>query len=166
MREFLRSFPVSSKHYIFVTWFFIALLIGGCRTTPMPPVNLKEPGWIVREGQAVWKRDRNAEELAGEVIVATRDRNGFVQFTKTPFPMIIAQTTPNHWQVEIPIQNRRFAGPGSPPKRLIWAHLPSLLMGHAAPKGWSWKLSPDNSWTLENSHTGETLQGYLSSAPK
>lgn len=147
--------------------FCAVVMLAGCRTTPMRPVDLKEPGWTVHEGQAVWKRDRNATELAGEVIAATRsDGSGFVQFTKTPFPMIIAQTTPNHWQIEIPTQNRRFSGPGSPPKRLIWAYLPALILGRPAPKGWSWSWLPDNGWRLENSRTGETLQGYFSSAGK
>jgi hypothetical protein len=138
-------------------------LFAGCRMTPLTPVNLQEGGWTVREGQAVWKRTKDAPEIAGDVLVATRgDGKSFVQFTKTPFPMIIAQTTTNRWQVEIPMQNKRYSGPGAPPKRLIWAYLPGLLAGESPPKGWSWNRLPENGWRLENSRTGEMLQGYLS----
>ena len=102
---------------------------------------------------------QKSQEIAGEVLVANRaDGAGFVQFTKTPFPMIIAQTTTNHWQIEIPVQNRRFSGPGSPPKRLIWAYLPGLLAGRPAPKGWSWTVKPDDAWRLENRRTGEKVE--------
>lgn len=150
-------------HYIFVS----LLCLTACRTTPLPSVNLQDPGWMVREGQAVWKRNKDAPEIAGEVLLATRaDGRTFVQFTKTPFPMIMAQSTTNRWQVEIPMQNKRFSGPGSPPKRLIWLYLPRLLSGGSPPKGWSWNVSPENGWRLENARSGELLQGYFSPAQK
>src|SRR5258708_3062502 len=51
----------------------VLLGVVGCRTAaPLPVVNLKEPGWTVREGQAVWRRDRKAPEIAGDILVATR----------------------------------------------------------------------------------------------
>lgn len=149
----------------FLATVVLLMTVTGCRTAPLPAVNLKEPGWNVREGQAVWKRNKTAQEIAGELLVATRaDGSSFVQFTKTPFPMFIARTTAHRWQIEIPMQKKRYSGPGSPPKRLIWAHLPELLAGHPPPKGWSWKTLPDNGWLLENRSSGETLQGWLSSA--
>jgi hypothetical protein len=145
----------------------LVFLATGCRLTPMAPVNLQEGAWKVREGQAVWKRNKDAPEIAGDVLVATRrDGSTFVQFTKTPFPMIIAQTTTNRWQIEIPMQNKRYSGPGSPPKRLIWAYLPRLLAGEPPLKGWSWNILPDDGWRLENFRTGEKLQGYLSPPAK
>ena len=52
----------------------VALLFAltGCRTiAPLPPVNLGDPLWTVREGQAVWKRDANSPEIAGDLILAT-----------------------------------------------------------------------------------------------
>ena len=145
----------------------VAIILTACRTTPLPSVNLQEPGWTVREGQAVWKRDKDGPEIAGELLVATRpDGRNFVQFTKTPFPMIVAQSTTNRWQVEIPMQNKRYSAPGSPPKRLIWLYLPRLLSGGSPPKGWSWSSLPENRWHLENSRSGEVLEGYLSPAQK
>jgi hypothetical protein len=145
----------------------LVLACTGCSLTPLAPVNLQEGRWKVREGQAVWKRNKDAPEIAGDVLLATReDGSTFVQFTKTPFPMIIAQTTTNRWQIQIPMQNKRYSGPGSPPKRLIWAYLPRLLAGTAPPKGWLWNPLPDNRWRLENSRTGEILEGYLSPSVK
>src|SRR3954454_11899974 len=102
MRAISPHVPVRVRDYIFVRWwkekrhgsaalhnlatfgracandgaFFwligTLVLAAGCSTAPMHPVNLKEPGWTLREGQAVWKRNRNATEIAGEVLVANR----------------------------------------------------------------------------------------------
>src|SRR3954468_18100353 len=76
------------------------IAFAACRTAPLAPVDLKEPGWIVREGQAIWRRNKEAPEIAGELLVATRDGMRFIQFTKTPFPMIVARSTTNRWQIE------------------------------------------------------------------
>ena len=138
----------------------------GCRLVPaLPPANLSEPGWRVREGQAVWRVKRDAPEIAGEVLLATRDDGRvFVQFTKTPFPFLIGQSTTNTWQAELPTQNRRYSGRGKPPKRLIWLYLPRVLSGAPPPKGWEWQELDSNRWRLENRRKGELLEGYLTPA--
>src|SRR5690348_14718641 len=76
----------------------------GCQTArPLPPVDLKEPGWTLHEGQAVWTRKPGGAGVAGEVLVGTRaDGRGFVQFTKAPFPLVIGQVAPQRWSVEFP----------------------------------------------------------------
>ena len=137
----------------------------GCRLIPaLPPANLSEPGWRVREGQAVWRAKREAPEIAGEILLATRaDGRAFVQFTKTPFPFLIGQSTTNRWQAELPTQNRRYSGPGKPPRRLMWLYLPRLLSGEAPPKGWNWRDLGGGRWQLENKKTGEMLEGYFNS---
>src|SRR5438552_18881541 len=91
-----------------------ALLLGvGCQTIPpLPPVDLSAPGWTVRQGQALWRPKKNAPEIAGELLVAQRDGQAFVQFTKTPFPFVIAQASTNGWQLELPTQNKRYGGHG------------------------------------------------------
>src|SRR6266849_4744571 len=88
----------------------VLVLVAGCRTVPrLAPVNLQEPGWTVRPGQAVWARARGKPEVAGEILVATRpDGRAFVQFSKSPFPLIIAQSTPHSWEAEIPMDNKRY----------------------------------------------------------
>jgi hypothetical protein len=145
-------------------FFYIPLCLAvflGCHTVPpLPQANFKEPGWNVKEGQAVWCRKKNEPELAGEFLLATRDDRAFVQFTKTPFPLLTAQKNAHSWELEIPTENRRYSGPGAPPKRIIWLQLPGLLAGQPPPKGWSWEFS-GNHWHLANSRTGETLDGYF-----
>jgi hypothetical protein len=146
---------------------FCCLLVGavGCSLIPpLPAANLAEPGWRVREGQAVWRMNRDAPEIAGEILLATRSDGGaFVQFTKTPFPFLIGQTTTNRWQAELPTQNRRYTGHGNPPKRLIWLYLPRVLAGSAPPKGWQWRDLGEGRWRLDNPKTGEMVEGYFSS---
>lgn len=138
------------------------ILLTGCRTiAPLPPANLAEPGWTVRQGQAVWRAKHDAPEIAGEILVATRgDGRAFVQFTKTPLPFAVAQRTRESWQVEFPIQNRRYSGRGNPPARLVWLHLPDCLAGTRLAKAWSCEHSGEQ-WRLENAATGELLEGYL-----
>ncbi len=135
----------------------------GCRTVPasLPRVDLKQPGWTVHEGQAVWTLEHKSREIAGDVLVATRkDGEGFVQFSKSPFPLVIAQASTNRWQVEFPPQNKHYAGRGKPPKRLIWLYLPRVLEGRLPPQGWTWRQD-SNGWRLENHATSEALEGYF-----
>ena len=136
--------------------------IVGCTALPLlPPANLTEPGWTIYQGQALWRTKNDAPEIAGEFLVGLRE-NGqtFAQFTKNPLPMIIAQASTNHWQVEMPMQNKRYAGKGKPPKRLIWLYLPSVLAGQPPPAGWSWQQQSGDAWRLENTASGERLEIY------
>jgi hypothetical protein len=141
-----------------------ALGAAGCRTaSPLPPADFKQPGWTVRQGQAVYVTKRGAPEIAGEILLATRnDDRAFVQFSKTPFPLMIAQSASNYWELQVPAQNRRYAGHGLPPARLILLWLARVLSGQPPPKGWSWH-SDEHGWRLENPATGERLEGYLNS---
>ena len=126
----------------------------------MAPVNLQEPGWTVRQGQAVWKLP-SGHDIAGDVLVATAQGNrSFVQFTKTPFPILVGQSSDNHWQVEIPAEKKFYTGPGAPPTRLIWLYLPRALLGQPLPRGWSWRQTQDD-WRLENPKTGEAIEGFF-----
>lgn len=143
--------------------FILLVLLASCRSlSPLPPANLAETGWTVRHGQAVWKSGADTPELAGEIVVATRtDGRTFTQFTKSPLPFVVAQTTTNAWQIEFAAENRRWAGRGNPPSRLGWLHLARCLSGMNPPKDWSFRKGDDGMWRLENSKTGETLEGYV-----
>jgi hypothetical protein len=115
-----------------------------------------------RQGQAVWKSRADAPEIAGELLLATSvDGRTFTQFTKTPLPILVAQTTTNAWQIEFVVENRKFAGRGSPPARLAWLHLAGCLSRVNPPKGWTFTKGDDGTWRLENKKTGEMLEGYL-----
>ena len=141
----------------------LLLVATGCQTArPLPPANLKEPGWTVHEGQAVWRTNRGKREVAGEFLFATRtDGRVFVQFSKNPFPLVIAQSTASTWFAEIPTQKKRYSGHGKPPARLIWLYLPHVFAGQPPPKGWSWKTLERNGWRLENQATGESIEGVV-----
>lgn len=156
----------------FTNRIFASLLTGlllipaiGCRTVPpLAPVNLNEPGWTVRQGQAVWKRQRQAPEIAGEILLATGPNGrAFVQFTKNPFPLMIAQSTAETWQVEAPMENKRYSGRGKPPARLIFLWLPRALAGQTLPREWKWQQLQNNGWRLKNEATGEWLEVYFTS---
>ena len=143
---------------------------------PMPKADLSGPGWTVQQGQAVWHTPRQnifapphagmppprpAPEIAGDLILATRtDGSAFVQFSKTPFTVAIAQMTPSGWQLEIPPQNRHFARHGKPPAQIVWLQLANALNGKSVAKNWTWHGSAAN-WHLENRSSGESLEGYL-----
>lgn len=138
------------------------LFTTACRTVPLlPKADLSENGWTTFQGQAVWQANENASEIAGELLLAThREGRSFVQFTKTPFPFVIAQSTTNSWQIESPIQERIFSRRGSPPARVIWFQLPRAWSGKPLPERWSWEIS-EHHWTLWNARSGERLEGYL-----
>jgi hypothetical protein len=151
------------RHFSRLIGFILAANLCGCLSLrPLPKADLSQPGWTLRQGQAVWKPPgRTSPEIAGELLLATRtDGSAFVQFTKTPFPFIIAQSTSNRWQLEIPPQNKRYTEPGKPPARIVWFQLVNALAGKPLAHGWTWHDSGTN-WELKNS-SGESLAGYLS----
>jgi predicted small lipoprotein YifL len=140
----------------------LAALAGCGSLAPLPEADLKQPGWVVHQGQAIWRPKRGGTEIAGELLVATRPGGDvFVQFTKEPFPMVIARGSSSQWQIESPLQNRRYSGRGRPPSRVIWLSLASAVSGEPLPKGWSWQKLENNQWRLSNASSGETLEGYF-----
>jgi len=145
-----------------ILYLFPVLWLAGCKLIPtLPRVDLHDAAWRVLEGQAVWRPNRTAPELAGEFLLATNVNHAiYFQFSKAPFPMIVAQSTAKGWQLEIPIRGKCYSGPGSPPARVIWLRLPALLRGEPPPKHWLWTHSGDH-WTLANEKTGESIDGVL-----
>ena len=158
-----KLFPARQFFELAVLSVIAAALTTGCLDTrPLGRVNLSEPGWQVKEGQGVWKMKKTSPELAGEILLATRtDGRAYLQFTKTPFPFVIAQLTMKSWQFELPTQNRRYSGPGKGPARMPWLRLPGLLRGEKPPAGWRWRVPETNHWRLEKLSTGEFIEGFL-----
>lgn len=150
----------TGRRAVFLLLAGLAILVG-CRTAPPPPANFSEPGWKVRQGQAVWRGEHGASEIAGELLVATHT-NGrvYVQFTKTPMTLVSAQSTGTRWFINFP-PNGQWDGFGPPPSRVIWLHLAKFLDGSPPPSRWSWERKDDQSWRLENRATGESLEGFL-----
>jgi len=128
---------------------------------PLPKVDLEQPGWTVRQGQAVWHREHGAGDVAGEVMVATSSSGQtFVQFSKSLFPLVIGRSDRDGWDIEIPPQHRHYSGRGKPPQRLIWLYLARVVSGEPAPQEWGWRCEAAQ-WRLENRATGESLAGYF-----
>src|ERR1051325_3282513 len=154
----LNSRNLSKLHSLF--WFVFLVGAGACRTVPhLAPANLSEPGWAIREGQAVWRPKKEGPGIAGELLVASQ-RNGetFLQFTKTPLPFVVARTTTNGWQIEFVARHREFSGYGQPPTLFGWLHLARCVAGTAPPPEWRWEKFADDRWRLENRISGETLE--------
>lgn len=133
----------------------------GCRTLPqLPPADFSTPGWRVRQGQALWKPRARRPELAGEILLATHSSGDFfVQFTKTPFPLATARTAGGRWQIEFGAGQRAWHGRGEPPSYFVWFQLPKALAGQSLARGWRCVRVTTNDWRLENSRSGETLEG-------
>jgi hypothetical protein len=129
---------------------------------PLPSANINQPGWALRQGQAIWKARASSPELAGELIMATRNNGeSFVQFTKTPLPFVVARTTTNAWQIEFVPQNRTFSGPGQPPARLLWLHLPKCIVGHCDHKKIQLTRLPNGNQLLQNQSSHESIEFYF-----
>lgn len=161
----MRSVPKNVVSFCGRLGFFLLIeaAITGCFTLSrsLPPVNLTDPGWKVQQGQAVWTLPHAGHDIAGDVIVAIGpEGSSFVQFSKSPFPLVIGQITSNRWQIEFPPQNKSYSGPGRPPKRLMWLYLPWVLAGNPPPSHWTWTNSPGN-WVLENHSAGEKIEGFF-----
>jgi hypothetical protein len=137
----------------------------GCRTTPPPPVDLSQPSWTIRQGQAVWTvpgPKRSTEGVAGELLVATQtDGSCWVQFSKPPFNLVTAQYTPPLWNVDLQQGRRRYGGHDTPPARWIWFQLARALRDESLDAPWQFVREQGDAWRLINSATGERLEGYL-----
>ena len=141
----------------------MCLLLFGCRTVPpLPPADLSQPGWQVRQGQAVWKPNEKAPEIAGELVWAAHPDGRFLlQFLKTPITLVEAQGSNERWQISFPARGRTIRGSRgrSPSERLGWLYLARALRGHDI-NGWTFTRTGEH-WKLTNSRTGEMIEGYL-----
>jgi len=144
----------------------LALLVAcltGCQTIgTIKPINLAEPGWRVRQGQAVWRMPGNRPELAGEITFAVHT-NGtcFVEFSKTPFTMVLAKCGATRWEIEFPPQKLFFGGGGVPPTQFAWLQLCRVLGGKEPRPKWHFEQRADGSWRLENARSKEAVEGFL-----
>jgi len=135
----------------------------GCRTgPPLPPVNVSQPGWELRQGQALWRSKKDAPEIAGEVILATNTTGrAFIQFLKNPLQLVTAQIAPEGWQIEFIPEKKHFGGRGRPPKPLLWLHLLRGLANARLPSGLQFGKLPDGGVRIENKGSGESITLFL-----
>jgi hypothetical protein len=144
-----------------------ALLAGlalccGCQTNTKSLFTATGPGWNVQVGQALWRPGRGMPEIAGDLVFA-RDQEGrrLLQFDKTPMSMMSAQTTSNRWLIQFPPRQMSFSGHGPGPTRFLWLYLPAALAGEKLPSTLHFERKPEGGWRLENTRTGESLEGFL-----
>ena len=141
----------------------VSMLSAGCRTASDAPLfTATGPGWQVQQGQALWRPGRQYPELGGELVVASHESGCCsIEFAKTPLPLVLAQTTRTNWQVEFPPRRMSFDGSWPPPTRFGWLYLPAALSGDSLPSGFRFQRKPDGGWRLENTRSGETVEGFL-----
>ena len=141
----------------------VLMSLCACQTIgTISPIDLAEPGWRVRQGQAVWRVPGKGPELAGEMVLATNaDGRCFLEFAKVPFPLVRARSGGARWEIEFPPQKLFFAGGGPPPRRLAWLQVCRGLAGKEVGAPWRFELRADGSWRLDNSRSKETVEGYL-----
>jgi hypothetical protein len=135
----------------------------GCQTTRQSLFTAAGPGWRVQQGQALWQPKRGLPEFGGDLVLARDDAGRcLIQFDKTPMAILSAQVTSNEWLIKFPQQNMSFGGHGTGSTRFGWLYLPAALDGKLLPKDFRFEQKPDGGWRLENSRTGESLEGFLS----
>ncbi len=157
--DFFRAMPGRA-----LTGFLLALLLlTGCRALPPgPPLNLNEPGWQVRRGQAVWRYSKKAPELAGEILLAEKGPTTcLVQFSKNPVPIVEARVQGTRWQIRFVPQNFLFGGDHVAASRFTWLRLSAALAGEPLGEKWSFEQPSEGHWRLENRSTGEVLEGFF-----
>jgi hypothetical protein len=128
----------------------------------MGTVDLTQPGWRVQRGQAIWQAKAGAPELAGTLLLASReDGEDFIRFSKEPLDIVMARRCPEGWRLDIGGAQKRFGGRGAPPSRIGWFQLADAVFRHRWGSGWSWHETDSGRWRLANPRTGEQLEGFF-----
>lgn len=142
----------------------LAIIFAGCRTVGhLSPISTAGPGWQVFHGQALWRSGRHRPELGGDLVVARHASGGYVfDFEKTPLPITAGQATATNWLIEFPAGDLSFGGKSRPPARFAWLYLGAALDGRPLPKRLRFERKADGNWRLENTRTGESIEGFLS----
>jgi len=149
--------------FFWALWLVALVLFCGCRTTKQSLFTASGPGWRVQQGQALWRPERGLPEFGGDlVLVSNADGRALIQFDKTPLSMVFAQTTTNCWLIRFPQRHMGFSGHGAGPTRFAWLYLPAALDGKELPPALHFERKPDGGWRLENTRSGEILEGFLS----
>jgi hypothetical protein len=157
------------EDYWFRFFFLSVLLLAGltflcgCQTATQSLFTASGPNWHIQQGQALWRPEHGLPEFGGDLVLASDDDGRcLIQFDKTPMAILSAQTTSNQWLIKFPQRQMSFSGRGPGPTRFSWLYLPTALAGKQLPRQLHFENKPDGGWRLENSRTGETLEGFLS----
>jgi hypothetical protein len=159
------ALPVGRLLRHFLPSVFLAglMFLCGCQTATQSLFTAAGPGWHVQQGQALWRPQRGLPEFGGDLVLASDDAGRcLIQFDKTPMAILFAQTTSTNWLIRFPQRQMGFSGRAPAPTRFSWLYLPTALAGKPLPKQLHFESKADGGWRLENSRTGETLEGFLS----
>ena len=139
-----------------------AFVFCGCQTTKQSLFTATGPAWHVQQGQALWRPKSGLPEFGGDLVLARDDAGRcLIQFDKTPMAILSAQVTSNAWLIKFPQRQLSFGGRGAGWTRFAWLYLPAALDGKPLPKQFHFEQKADGNWSLENTRTGEKLEGFL-----
>ncbi len=140
-------------------------LLAGCVAPQLAPADLARSGWRIQETAAVWRPQRAAPELIGELLVAAHpDGSRFVQFSKQTLPLVTAQSATNGWRLSSSLRRSVYGGGPPPTDRVPWFQLDRLPPVSPSSERWQLTTNADASWQLLNPRTGETLESAASGA--
>lgn len=143
----------------------LALPTTGCRAGRSHRSALvADSNWRLRQGQAVWRPDRKAPEITGDLLFAAGAAgSGFLlEFSKPALPMVRVIRRPEGWEIHATGRGN-YRGRRAPP-RLAWFQLGRLFLGERLDGDWKGACddaSTGGHWWLENTRTGERLEGFL-----
>jgi hypothetical protein len=153
----------SSRPFLWSVLLAGLMFLCGCQTATQSLFTASGPGWHVQQGQALWRPQHGLPEFGGDLVLASHeDGRCLIQFDKTPLSIVSAQTTSSNWLIQFPQRQMSFTGRGPGPTRFAWLYLHAALAGKQLPKRLLFERKADGSWRLENTRTGETLEGFLS----
>lgn len=96
------------------------------------------------------------------MLVAYHPNGSYVfDFEKTPLPITTGCTSATNWLIQFPAQRLSFGAKGRPPVRFAWLYLGAALEDKPVPKPLRFERKPDGGWRLENTRSGETIEGFL-----
>ena len=148
----------------FARWIatFELVLFAACSSTgPLEPLDTSAPGWVVRQGQALWRPEGDKPEIAGDVILATHPSGrSYIQFSKT-LPILSGRLSPIGWEFEATAENKHYSGRGAPPKKIAWLQVLRVHEGREISDRWTVAHPSKDFIALENQFTGERLQVQL-----
>lgn len=143
----------------------VMLALSGCASRPLvPPMNIAEGGWVIRQGEAAWTPRPGQPSVTGNLVVGmTVDGRALVQFsTPTSGTLALAQYATNYWQVQFPSQKKSSSGGNLLPDKVLWLQLPDGLLGNTVKEtDWIFSRQRDQTFVFRHQVTGERLEGRL-----
>lgn len=141
-----------------IIFYVLAVLLAGCAPIHMPKIDLSEPQWDVRNGQALWKQPSGGMQLTGDLLVAENPRGDmYISLTKSLIPIFMARTWERTWSIDFVARGQSHQGRGKPPsRRFVWFALPDILQGQAPPPPWT-VTRKGSQYRIADVRTGEEI---------